>query len=88
MQEIICARCETRVLAEKYSQRHTSIQWLDDAPRTCALMRRGAVGAPGADGTRDVGQVCPALHATIDHAAYEGALPLSLRTEPVRGVLR
>ncbi len=87
MQEIACARCGTRVLAEKYTARHTGIQWLGDPETQCALMSRGAVGE-GPDGRRDVAKVCKALHATIDRAARDGELALSQRVEPVRGVLR
>ncbi|WP_182346346.1 hypothetical protein [Tomitella gaofuii] len=87
MQAIDCSQCGTTVLAEKYSDEHTSIQWLGDAHDACPLMRAGEVRPTGA-AAGAAGSVCPALHSTIDQAARDGLIGFSMRSEPVPGVLR
>ncbi|MDN5760165.1 MAG: hypothetical protein L0H59_16860 [Tomitella sp.] len=87
MQPIDCAQCGTTVLAEKYSEVHTSIQWLGDAHSACPLMQVGEVRPAGA-AAGSAGMVCPALHATIDQAVSEGRMGFATRSEPVPGVLR
>lgn len=87
MQRIACAQCGTTVLAEKFSERHTSVQWLGDAEAACPLMRAGEV-RPAGTAAGSAGTLCPALHSTIDDAARAGRLPLTRRTEPTPGVLQ
>ncbi|MDN5893746.1 MAG: hypothetical protein L0H93_06930 [Nocardioides sp.] len=88
MQKILCTQCGTAVLAEKYSEQHTSVQWLDDAFEVCPRLKQDKVAGDALRAQRAIGAVCPALHATIDQAAQEGNLPLSLRSEPTAGVLQ
>ena len=83
MYRIACAQCHTVVLAEKYSARHTSVQWLGDAGEQCP--RAAAETAARCSARRK--QLCPALHATIDAAARDGVLPMTTRSEPTPGVL-
>lgn len=88
MQRIDCDQCGITVAAEKYSPEHTGVQWLDDA-RACPLLRADDSGMAGdlrSAGTSSSTR-CPALYATIDRAVESGALPYSLRAEPVPGVL-
>lgn len=73
MQRIACDTCGVRILAEKYSARHTSVQWLDETP-ACS----GKCGSSS---------LCTELYDSIDRAALEGILPYSLRTEPTLGKL-
>lgn len=88
MQEIDCTQCGTTVLAEKYSERHTSVQWLDDAAESCPRMRVAETGSANSGVGRPIGTLCPVLYETIDQAARDGALPFSLRSEPTPGTLR
>lgn len=87
MQRISCEQCGTMVLAEKYSEQHTSVQWLEDAAAACPRLR--AVNArrlgDGLRGTTD--RTCAALHATIDKAARDGSLEVTRRVEPTPGRL-
>ncbi|WP_347955473.1 hypothetical protein [Gordonia aichiensis] len=85
MFQISCERCGTAVLVEKYSQRHTSVQWLDDAAAQCPYAAAETGHTAGHGVSRK--QLCPALHATIDTAARDGLLPLTTRSEPTPGVL-
>lgn len=84
MQEIQCATCENRVLAEKFSPSHTSVQWLDDAETACAEFARRA-----ADGEHSNWiPTCTALRDSIMRAVDNGALRTDgLRHEPVPGRL-
>ena len=84
MQPIECASCGTRVLAAKYSARHTSVQWTTEARSSCPQLTRRQSTVSGS-GERKT--LCPALHASIDAAAESGELALSHRAEPVRGRL-
>ncbi|QDQ96234.1 hypothetical protein [Tomitella fengzijianii] len=85
MQPITCNQCGTTVLAEKYSAQHTSVQWLEDAASTCPRLQLENASALG-DGKRGTtDRICPALHATIDQAVRDGALPVTRRAEPVPG---
>ncbi|MGO3326147.1 hypothetical protein [Gordonia sp. (in: high G+C Gram-positive bacteria)] len=83
MFRISCDQCGTAVLAEKYSPRHTSVQWLGDAGEQCPHAAAETAGSS----TGSPRQLCPALHATIDGAARDGVLPMTTRTEPTPGLL-
>ncbi|MEU4314001.1 hypothetical protein [Nocardia sp. NPDC024068] len=84
MQPIQCANCGNRVLVEKFSPSHTSIQWLDDAESACPeFARRAALGEPS-----QWIPTCPALRDSIERAVTEGELSTDgLRREPVPGRL-
>ncbi len=83
MQAINCRLCSNTVLVEKYSNQHTSIQWLEDSATSCQQFAdKIARGEPlGTD------QSCSALQATIDSAAAAGEIDLSLRSYPTPGKL-
>lgn len=81
MERVVCPRCSTTVLAEKYSAKHTSVQWLDDASEACPVIRSAeAMGD-------EVGSVCSVLYDSIDEAVRDGRLAFSRRSEPIPGVL-
>ncbi|WP_278265632.1 hypothetical protein [Nocardia sp. AG03] len=84
MQPVQCATCGNKVLAEKFSPSHTSVQWLDDAESACPeFARRAALGEPS-------GSIptCPALRDSIENAVRAGTLATDgLRHEPVPGRL-
>lgn len=84
MQEIRCHTCGNRVLAEKYSPTHTSVQWLDDAESACPeFASRAQVG----EHSKWI-PTCPALRDSIDKAVASGELRTdSERSEPVPGRL-
>ncbi|MFC7449072.1 hypothetical protein [Rhodococcus daqingensis] len=84
MQQLDCESCGNRVLVEKYSQSHTSIQWLDDAERRCPEFRgRAERGEHSMFVTS-----CGALQDTVRQAVREGRLSESPRSTPVPGRLR
>ena len=83
MQAIDCRLCANTVLVEKYSNQHTSIQWLKDASTSC--QRFAEKIARGEPHTTDAS--CSALRATIDSAAAGGDIELSLRSYPTPGKL-
>ena len=85
MQELSCDDCGNRVLVDKYSPTHTSIQWLTDAEESCPRF-----AAQVAAGVRSMWiPTCSALRDSIEHAAVAGALRTdALRSEPVPGRLR
>lgn len=74
MQHVDCTRCGVRVLVEKHSWEHTSVQWSTDRPETIcdeyrsdpSLTLRGA----------RVGR-CSALRESIVEAAVDGRIPVS-----------
>jgi hypothetical protein len=84
MQELSCTSCGNRVLVEKYSPTHTSVQWLDDAQSACPeFARRAALGERS-----NWIPTCPSLRDTIERAAREGVLETdALRSYPVPGRL-
>ncbi|MFD4406086.1 hypothetical protein ACFWPH_25345 [Nocardia sp. NPDC058499] len=84
MRNIQCANCGNRVLVEKYSLSHTSVQWLDDAEAACPeFARRAALGEPS-----NWIPTCPALRDSIERAVAEGELRTDeYRSEPVPGRL-
>lgn len=65
-----CHTCEREVRVEKFSEAHTSIQWIG-----------GTAGCPviAADGSRpgDPGRECTALRASIDRAVAGGEITVS-----------
>ena len=83
MQELDCQKCGNRVLVEKYSPTHTSVQWIEDAEDRCAefraLAERGVRSADVAS--------CTALRATVAAAVREGRLVESGRSCPTPGRL-
>nr|WP_228818256.1 hypothetical protein [Nocardia elegans] len=70
MQPLDCEQCGQRVLIEKFSVAHTSVQWTDDAGR-CPVIASDNCGV----GQREHG--CDVLRRRIDRAVREGALPES-----------
>lgn len=84
MQPVQCGTCGNRVLAEKFSPSHTSVQWLDDAESACPeFARRAALGEPSS-----WIPTCPALRESIERAVLAGELATDqLRSEPVPGRL-
>ncbi|MFE3292223.1 hypothetical protein [Rhodococcus sp. NPDC059234] len=68
MQPVDCTRCGNRVLVEKNSYHHTSIQWTVDSESSCAEFREGT---PSRARTVDV-RVCGALQDSITQAVLEG----------------
>lgn len=83
MQPIECSQCGITVLTQKYSEQHTSVQWLDKADAVCPELRQPE--GSGSQGTTD--RVCPKLHNTIDQAVRDGILQVTVRTEPRPGEL-
>jgi hypothetical protein len=71
MQPLQCTECGARVLVQKNSWEHTSIQWDDAARATCREIDSAGPGRPGAPRTG-----CAALTATITRAAEAGAVPV------------
>ena len=77
MKQISCHTCGNRVLVEKYSPIHTSVQWLQDAG-TCPELREGATGAGGTA----LVPTCAKLRASIVAADRAGELPETTYAEP------
>jgi hypothetical protein len=67
---VTCAQCGTEVLVKKNSDKHTSVQWTNDAATVCP-----EIAAQVAIGTTP-GQVlgCSALKASIAEAVRSGAV--------------
>ncbi|MFI8964630.1 hypothetical protein ACIGO8_21240 [Streptomyces sp. NPDC053493] len=62
MRPVECAECGNRVLCEKLSPEHTSVQWTRDAADACPrIAARVAAGVPSARV-----RSCDALRRTID----------------------
>ncbi|MFE3445892.1 hypothetical protein ACFXNW_22910 [Nocardia sp. NPDC059180] len=82
MQAIQCGTCGNRVLVEKFSPSHTSVQWLDEAESSCPeFARRAALGEHS-----NWIPTCAALRDSIERAVTTGALATDeLRHEPVPG---
>lgn len=83
MQPITCRLCSNTVLVEKYSNQHTSIQWLEESSTTCQKFADKAARGE----TLGTDESCSALIATIDSAAAAGEIELSLRSYPTPGKL-
>ncbi len=75
MEPISCRACGTRVLVEKFSPQHTSVQWSTVAVAACAEFA-GAASARV--------RTCVALRDSIDAAVAIGALEVSTRDGDVR----
>lgn len=78
MQPVTCRTCGNRVLAEKHSEAHTSIQWLTDAAHTCPRIRNDT----GAGHTPSWIPSCADLRDTIDDLARRGELVTNRRSHP------
>jgi len=70
MRPLDCERCGQRVLIEKFSAAHTSVQWLGDTSR-CPVI------AGGAHGVGHHERRCEELHRSIDRAVRARELPES-----------
>jgi hypothetical protein len=83
MQQLSCADCGNRVLVEKYSPTHTSVQWLEEATVCPEFARHAALG----EATSAI-PTCGSLKRSIEDAAIRGILPTdSPRSYPVPGRL-
>ena len=40
MRQVSCRNCGNRVLVEKYSEAHTSVQWLEESQEVCPELGR------------------------------------------------
>jgi hypothetical protein len=82
LSEIGCDSCDNRVLVEKYSPEHTSVQWISSDSMVCNVFaEHRAVGTSPAGTER----TCSALRATINRLADAGKLPISSRSYPTLG---
>ncbi|MET8578589.1 hypothetical protein [Streptomyces sp. NPDC005012] len=78
MQPVKCNACDTRVLVAKYSDIHTSVQWLSAAEESCpAFASAAGEGRPGA-----LVPSCARLRESIGEAVREGLIPESRFSEP------
>lgn len=82
MESVRCNSCSNRVLVEKYSDAHTSIQWLDDADHACPRF----AASRSRDGRAAV-PTCHLLQQTIDELTVSGQIGLSPRSYPIPGRL-
>ncbi|WP_433872952.1 ferredoxin [Saccharopolyspora sp. CA-218241] len=73
MEPVTCRRCRARVEVRKSSWDQTSVQWHEDAARSCAERRAGARGT-GPNAAVFAG--CSALRDSIRRAAVRGELPV------------
>ncbi|NMM90608.1 hypothetical protein B2J88_40830 [Rhodococcus sp. SRB_17] len=80
MRQVSCRNCGNRVLVEKYSNEHTSVQWLEDSAQVCPELAR-ASDQPFSQ------RSCSALRDTINDLADAGAVEMSERSYPVPGIL-
>ncbi|RZK96401.1 MAG: hypothetical protein EOP30_00310 [Rhodococcus sp. (in: high G+C Gram-positive bacteria)] len=71
MQPLQCTECGARVLVQKNSWEHTSVQWDDAARATCREIGDTGGGRPGAPR-----KGCAALTASIARAAEAGVVPV------------
>ena len=70
--EVACLDCLARVGVKKNSERHTSIQWTEEAQRSCPVLVRRTARSDA----RSVHEGCPRMGASIDAAAREGTIPI------------
>lgn len=82
MESVNCHSCDNRVLVEKYSEAHTSVQWLEESRSSCPEMALHA-----SMGDRTWTPTCFALRDSINELADAGKLGLSERSYPVPGRL-
>lgn len=80
MRQVSCRNCGNRVLVEKYSEAHTSVQWLEESQVVCPELGRE-------NGRANTQRTCGALRQTINDLADAGELEMSLRSYPVPGKL-
>lgn len=73
MRSVECRRCSARVQVRKSSWHQTSVQWDAAATATCQE-RPDAEPLPGPNGNFFAS--CSALHASIEAAALNGAVPV------------
>ncbi|MER5712685.1 MULTISPECIES: hypothetical protein [Streptomyces] len=73
MRPVECATCGNRVLCEKFSPAHTSVQWTADAAVVCAEFRDRV--SEGATSARI--RTCRALRSSIDRAVEDGTLEVA-----------
>ncbi|MFD0153986.1 ferredoxin [Streptomyces sp. NPDC055721] len=73
MRPVECANCGNRVLCEKFSPAHTSVQWTADAAVVCAEFRDRV--SEGATSARI--RTCRALRSSIDRAVEDGTLEVA-----------
>ncbi|MEU3482852.1 hypothetical protein ACI2LO_34945 [Streptomyces sp. NPDC033754] len=73
MRPVECATCGNRVLCEKFSPAHTSVQWTADAAVVCAEFRDRV--SEGATSARI--RTCRALRSSIDRAVEDGSLEVA-----------
>nr|WP_237727093.1 hypothetical protein [Rhodococcus jostii] len=66
MQPLNCRTCGLAVMVEKFSNAHTSIQWLADASTCPVVSMRGHLPADD--------DCCPELRQSIDSAVRENTL--------------
>ncbi|MEV5828982.1 hypothetical protein AB0L25_25835 [Spirillospora sp. NPDC052242] len=72
-QPVDCGACGTRVLVEKVTPPHTSVQWTTDAAAACGeIAPRVAAGEPAARV-----RTCTALRASIERAVAEGRVAIA-----------
>lgn len=70
MQPVECLTCGNRVLCEKFTLAHISIQWTAEAAKVCPEIRARVVAGECGGRVR----ACGALRASIDRAVDEGLL--------------
>lgn len=69
--EVACQDCLARVGVQKNSERHTSIQWTDEAEAQCPELSRR-------ERPRGHHPACPRLLASIDQAIRDGVLEVGV----------
>jgi hypothetical protein len=74
--DVACLDCLAHVGVKKNSEHHTSIQWTDDAQRSCPELSRQHAGAAAGPTGRSIQAGCPRLAASIDAAARLGQIPI------------
>lgn len=82
MESVRCSSCDNRVLVEKYSEAHSSIQWLEDADDACPEFACTRAG-----NGRSWVPTCPRLQETIDELIVTGQIGMSPRSYPIPGRL-
>lgn len=82
MYAVTCTRCSNKVLVEKFSPVHTSVQWTEDSTASCPeFAERAALG-------EEISHVphCLALRDSIETQVRMGHVPTDTpRDEPVPG---
>ncbi len=80
MRQVSCRNCGNRVLVEKYSEAHTSVQWLEESQEVCPELGR-------VNSRANAQRTCGALGQTLNDLADAGELEMSLRSYPGPGKL-